>query len=456
MEEKDLFWQELLHYFKKQPEISQESYTNFISSAQIKELSPNLVSVVVPNTLYKLYWEKNLKELVYQFGIQTFGTEYQLHCIVAPNLNAEKQTQTAPITKPPIVPIVMEPVEPNTYSQTQLNANYTFDNFVIGEDNKMANVAALAVCDGPGKTYNPFLIYGGVGLGKTHLMQAIGNEILTRNPAARIKYATTESFTNDFITSIQNGSQEDFRKMYRDIDVLLIDDIQFLSQNKEKTKEEFFHTFNALFNHGKQIVLTCDRLPNTIPGLEDRLISRFKWGLSADITPPDFETRIAILRKKASSEFNAETLTYIANNINTNIRELEGALHRVTAYAAIHGKEITTHLAAEALSSLIGRTQTESVTTQTILKQVSQFYNVSIDEIKGRKRNKEIVHPRQVAMYLSRELTESSFPKIGEEFGNKNHTTVIHAYEKVMEQLTTDAKLQQELVQLKQQLGINN
>ena len=318
----------------------------------------------------------------------------------------------------------------------------------------MAHAAALTVCDAPGETYNPYLIYGGVGLGKTHLMQAIGNEILSRQPHAKIRYATTESFTNDFITALEKNTIEEFRHMYRKIDVLLIDDIQFLS-NKNKTREEFFHTFNELYNHGKQIVMTCDRLPSSLSGLEDRLISRFAWGLQIDITPPDFETRIAILRKKASNEFSADTLQYIASHVNTNIRELEGALTRVTAYATIHNREITTNLAAEALSSLLNGTPTmgDKLSIDEIVTQVGRYYNVEIDELKGKKRTKEIVHPRQVAMYLCRELTDVSFPKIGEAFGKRNHTTIIHAYEKINDELQHNARLKQELSELKQKLG---
>ena len=252
----------------------------------------------------------------------------------------------------------------------------------------MATGAAYAVVDSPGTTYNPLLIYGGVGLGKTHLMHAIGNEILKQHPRTRIKYATSESFMNDFITSIQNGSQAEFRAMYREIDVLLIDDIQFLS-NKGKTQEEFFHTFNELYNNNKQIVLTSDRLPNKIANLEERLISRFKWGLSTDITPPDLETRIAILRKKAQSDrldINADTLTYIANNIDTNIRELEGALVRVIAYAAIQGREISVELAAEALQSIITDSESRPLSTDTIIEQVAHYYQVTPNDIKGKKR----------------------------------------------------------------------
>lgn len=453
MEEKELFWQELLEYIRHYGGLDEKTFEAFVSSADIMELTENSFKLRVPNSLIRNFWEQGkLKNVVVDFSLSTFGRQYQAKYVVSPS----KQQINTPVVQKPvhISPLEMEPNEPSSYSRSQLNPNYTFSNFVIGEANKMAHAAALTVCDAPGETYNPYLIYGGVGLGKTHLMQAIGNEILSRQPHAKIKYATTESFTNDFITALEKNTIEEFRHMYRKIDVLLIDDIQFLS-NKNKTREEFFHTFNELYNHGKQIVMTCDRLPSSLSGLEDRLISRFAWGLQIDITPPDFETRIAILRKKASNEFSADTLQYIASHVNTNIRELEGALTRVTAYATIHNREITTNLAAEALSSLLNGTPTtgDKLSIDEIVTQVGRYYNVEIDELKGKKRTKEIVHPRQVAMYLCRELTDVSFPKIGEAFGKRNHTTIIHAYEKINDELQHNARLKQELSELKQKLG---
>lgn len=341
-----------------------------------------------------------------------------------------------------------------TMVKNNLNPKYIFEDFVVGTNNRFAHAASVAVAEDPGRTYNPLFIYGGVGLGKTHLMQAIGHYVQEKNPDAKVLYISSENFTNDFINSIQTREQENFRERYRNVDVLLIDDIQFLI-NKEQTQEEFFHTFNELYNNNKQIVLTSDRLPNKIANLEERLISRFKWGLSTDITPPDLETRIAILRKKAQSDrldINADTLTYIANNIDTNIRELEGALVRVIAYAAIQGREINVELAAEALQSIITDSDSRPLSTETIIEQVAHYYQVTPNDIKGKKRVKSIVYPRQIAMYLSRELTELSFPKIGEGFGNKNHTTVIHAYEKIRDELTYDSNLKQEIEQLKSRL----
>ncbi len=442
MEEKDQFWQEMTEYLRQL--LSENAYKNWVEPIYPLRMGNQAISLAVPNDLTKTYWERHLAGYILQHSLNKYGVEYQ------PTFMIVQDQGPAPTAYNQ----VNKANRPAYFSDTSLNPNYTFDNFVIGEDNKMASGAAQAVVEYPATLYNPFLIYGGVGLGKTHLMQAIGNEIKRNNPSARIKYATSEAFVNDFITSIQNGSQNEFREMYRNVDVLLIDDIQFLS-NKGKTQEEFFHTFNVLYNNRKQIVLTSDRLPNNIDNLEDRLISRFKWGLSTDITPPDLETRIAILRKKAANEhldISSETLTYIANNIDSNIRELEGALVRVIAFAAINGQEITTDLAAQALKNIVDQQDDRPLTCERIINEVAHFYTVTNKEIKGKKRIKEIVVPRQIAMYLSRELTNLSFPKIGEEFGNKNHTTVIHAYEKISTNLTTDASLQEEIQQLKDRL----
>ena len=440
MEEKDLFWQGALDYLKDILSIS--SFNAWVSPAKLTRIGNQSITIAVPNPMTKKYWENHLVNFILQYSRDHYGVEYEPQFIIYKETKAPSHENAINEDQPVEVPM---------FSDSRLNPSYTFDNFVIGEDNKMAAGAALAVSDGPGKTYNPFLIYGGVGLGKTHLMKAIGNEIHRKNPQTKIKYATSESFVNDFITSIQNGSQKQFREMYREIDVLLIDDIQFLSK-KDATQEEFFHTFNELYNNSKQIVLTSDRLPNNIDNLEERLISRFKWGLSTDITPPDLETRIAILRKKAANDrldIDSETLTYIANNVDTNIRELEGALMRVIAFAAIEGREITSNLASEALASIFGQDQEKNLTPDLIMDRCSQYYGIPVKEIIGKKRNKEIVHARQVAMYLVRELTELSFPKIGEAFGNKNHTTVIHAYEKIHADRKSDPELQDSINAIK-------
>lgn len=337
---------------------------------------------------------------------------------------------------------------------TQLNSRYTFDTFVIGSGNQMAHAAAMAVSDEPGVLYNPLFFYGGVGLGKTHLMHAIGHQLLENDPQTRVKYVTSEAFTNDFINSIQKNTTEEFHEKYRNVDLLLVDDVQFFA-DKEATQEEFFHTFEALYNAQKQIVLTSDRLPNEIPKLQERLVSRFKWGLSVDITPPDLETRIAILREKAQAdnvEIPDETLDFIANRIDSNIRELEGAMARIQAYAQLQNAAITTDLAADALRSLNFGSNLSHVTIPIIQDKVAKYFHVSVADLKGKKRLKSIVIPRQIAMYLSRELTDNSLPKIGTEFGGKDHTTVIHSCDKIKAALETNSDLARQIDDLKSEL----
>lgn len=314
----------------------------------------------------------------------------------------------------------------------KLNPKYKFDNFIIGNSNRFAHAASLAVAEAPSTAYNPLFIYGGVGLGKTHLMHAIGHYILDNNPNASVLYVTSETFTNDLINSIKNGTNDKFRNKYRKIDVLLVDDIQFIA-GKESTQEEFFHTFNTLHESNKQIIISSDSPPKEIPTLEDRLRSRFEWGLITDIQPPDLETRIAILRKKAESEnydVPDEVITYIAQNIQSNIRKLEGALIRIFAYSSLtNKKEVNLELTQEALKHLISNNK--KITVKDIQEAVSNYYNVSIEDLLSKKKPKNISFPRQVAMYISRKLTNLSLPKIGEKFGGRDHSTVLHAYNKI-------------------------
>lgn len=342
-------------------------------------------------------------------------------------------------------------VAPSPLKKAMLNPKYTFDTFVIGKGNQMAHAAALVVAEDPGSIYNPLFFYGGVGLGKTHLMHAIGHQMLQSQPNAKVKYVSSETFANDFINSIQNKTAEEFRQEYRNVDLLLVDDIQFFAE-KEATQEEFFHTFNALYNEGKQIVLTSDRLPNEIPKLQERLVSRFAWGLSVDITPPDLETRTAILRKKAAAErleIPDDTLSYIAGQIDSNIRELEGALVRVQAFAAMNSEDISTSLAADALKTLKSGKGHPQLSILQIQEEVAKYYHIQLKDLKGKKRVKSIVVPRQIAMYLARELTDNSLPKIGAEFGGKDHTTVIHAHEKIQQLMDSSVSIQNEVSEIK-------
>lgn len=339
-----------------------------------------------------------------------------------------------------------------------LNPKYTFDSFVIGNSNRFAHAASLAVAEAPAKAYNPLFIYGGVGLGKTHLMHAIGHYILKNNPNSKVVYVSSEKFTNELINSIKDDKNVDFRNKYRNVDVLLIDDIQFIA-GKERTQEEFFHTFNALYEANKQIILSSDRPPKEIPTLEDRLRSRFEWGLIADIQPPDFETRMAILKKKADVEhlnIANEVLAYIATAIKSNIRELEGALIRIVAYSSLTNKEISVDLATEALKDIISSKQSKQITIDSIQEIVANYYNLRIEDFKSARRTRNVAFPRQIAMYLCRKLTDMSLPKIGEEFGGRDHTTVIHAYEKISEMLNSDESFQSTINDLIKKITHNN
>lgn len=318
-----------------------------------------------------------------------------------------------------------------------LNPKYTFDSFVVGPSNKFTHAAAMAVCDSPAKEYNPLFIYGGVGLGKTHLMHAMGHRIAQKFPRLKILYISSEEFTNQLISAIQNRTTEKFREKYRSVDILLIDDIQFIA-GKESTQEEFFHTFNALHEAHKQIIVSSDHPPKEIQKMEERLISRFGWGLVTDIQPPDFETRIAILKKKSEKEtitLPDDVFYFLAEKVRTNIRELEGALIRVVAYAKLIGRQVTVELAREVLKDMIVEGE-KKVTIDLIQKKVCEYFDMKVSEMRSKKRSKAIVYPRQIAMYLSRRLTDYSLPEIGENFGGRDHTTVIHACEKIEKDLT--------------------
>ena len=353
-------------------------------------------------------------------------------------------------TKCILRPKVKKEEQHSEFPPNMLNKKNTFDTFVIGSGNRFAHAASLAVAEAPAKAYNPLFIYGGVGLGKTHLMHAIGHYVLEHNPSAKVVYLSSEKFTNEFINSIRDNKAEAFRNKYRSVDVLLIDDIQFLA-GKESTQEEFFHTFNTLHEESKQIVISSDRPPKEIPTLKIDLRSRFEWGLITDITPPDLETRIAILRKKAKADgldIPNEAMLYIANQIDSNIRELEGALIRVVAYSSLINKDINADLAAEALKDIIPSSKPKIITILEIQRVVGEHYSIKMEDFKAKKRTKSIAFPRQIAMYLSRELTDFSLPKIGEEFGGSDHTTVIHAHEKIANLLKTDTQLQRQVKEI--------
>lgn len=447
MEHLDKLWTEVLS--KIEERISRPSFETWLKSTKLISYEKEDVTIAAPNTFAKEWLESNYVHLITGFLSELTGEDRFIHFVVPEDLEETDFIVPKPAKKP----------EENIQSSPQtgmLNSKYTFDTFVIGSGNRFAHAASLAVAEAPAKAYNPLFIYGGVGLGKTHLMHAIGHYLIEQNPDANVVYLTSEKFTNEFINSIRDNKAVEFRNKYRNIDILLIDDIQFLA-GKEQTQEEFFHTFNTLHEESKQIVISSDRAPKEIPTLEDRLRSRFEWGLITDITPPDLETRIAILRKKAKSDglldIPNEVMTYIANEIDTNIRELEGALIRIVAYSSLVNSDITLDLATEALRDIIPSTKPRTVTILDIQKTVGKHFNMRLEDFSAKKRTRAIAFPRQIAMYLSRELTDFSLPKIGAEFGGRDHSTVIHAHEKIRTMLKDDQSLQQDVKDIKSSLG---
>lgn len=344
-----------------------------------------------------------------------------------------------------------------TYNKSNLNIKYTFDSFVVGENNRFAHAAALAVSEAPGTAYNPLFLYGGVGLGKTHLMHAIGNEILKHNKNANVLYVTSEEFNNNLIYGIKEGKMENFRNKYRNTDVLLIDDIQFLA-GRDRNQEEFFHTFNTLHEAGKQIILSSDRPPKDIQPLEDRLRTRFEWGLIADISNPDYETRMAILQKKAQTDniiIDNEILSNIATKINTNIRELEGALNKLVALSILKNMPFSIALSEEAIADVV-HNQNKVLSIEYIQDVVAKYFNVSVADLKGSRRSSDVVFPRQIAMYLCKSVAQISYPKIGNAFGKRDHSTVMHACEKIESEINQNTNTKLIVETVKNSLFLNN
>lgn len=429
-------WEQTLNIIKG--EMSEVSFNTWIKSCEPMSIDDTTLKLSVPNDFTKDILEQRYKSLLVQALKIVSSKKYNIDFLLQSEFET---TETSEVKKEEKLESA---VTVNDEMSATLNPKYTFDSFVIGNSNRFAHAASLAVAESPAKAYNPLFIYGGVGLGKTHLMHAIGHYILKGNPKAKVVYVSSEKFTNELINAIKDDNNEEFRNKYRKVDVLLIDDIQFIG-GKERTQEEFFHTFNALHDANKQIILSSDRPPKEIPTLEDRLRSRFEWGLIADIQAPDFETRMAILKKKADVENLSvanEVMVYIATKIKANIRELEGALIRIVAYSSLTNREITVDLASEALKDIISNKQGKHVTIDIIQDTVSSYFNLRVEDLKSQRRTRNVAYPRQIAMYLSRKLTDMSLPKIGEEFGGRDHTTVIHAYEKISGGLKTDEVLQ--------------
>lgn len=446
MDQLEELWGRVLAEMEKQ--VSKPSFETWLKSTKLLSYKQDTLTIAAPNSFARDWLENHYVHQIAAILHDLTGKEAMISFIVPKDQNLEDYDVPAP------KPMVSQDDQPD-FSPGMLNSKYTFDTFVIGSGNRFAHAASLAVAEAPAKAYNPLFIYGGVGLGKTHLMHAIGHYVQEHNPNAKVVYLSSEKFTNEFINSIRDNKTVHFRNKYRNVDVLLIDDIQFLA-GKESTQEEFFHTFNALHEESKQIIISSDRPPKEIPTLEDRLRSRFEWGLITDISPPDLETRIAILRKKARADgldISNEVMVYIANQIDSNIRELEGALIRVVAYSSLINRDINVDLAAEALKDIMPNSRSRVITILDIQKVVGEHYHVRLEDFSAKKRTKSIAYPRQIAMYLSRELTDFSLPKIGEEFGGRDHTTVIHATEKISTLLKTDETLKNEIKQIKSLLG---
>jgi len=417
--------------------ISGPSFETWLKETEAIDVQGDTVVVSVPSDFVKEWLDNRYAQLIKDVLLEVTGNPLDVKFIVG----AQDPTTTREGRRDEVI-------------STQLNPKYTFETFVIGNSNRFAHAAALAVAEAPAKAYNPLFIYGGVGLGKTHLMNAIGHFVIKHYAGSRVVYLSTEKFTNDFINSIRDNRAGEFRNKYRNVDVLLIDDIQFLA-GKESTQEEFFHTFNALHESNKQIIISSDRQPREIPTLEDRLRSRFEWGLITDIQTPDLETRAAILRKKAALEqinITDEDILLVANRITTNIRELEGGLTRIKAYASMTGREINQELIEQTLKDLVPNSQDEPITVEKIQQVVADYYNLRVEDMKAKKRTKAVAHPRQIAMHLCRELTDLSLPKIGDEFGGRDHTTVMHAQEKISAEIEKSPNIAHQVEAIKKLL----
>ena len=418
---------ELLNKAKEllKEETTEISYQTWFKSLEIDSMNENSITLIADSIFQKELLESKFQDLV----VNTFNFLTNKDCSISIILKEDKVT-------PEIVETQKQKEVSLGYFNATLNSNYTFDTFVVGNNNSFAHAAALAVAEAPGSSYNPLFLYGGVGLGKTHLMHAIGNEILRSNKSAKVLYVTSERFTNEFIDAIKNNKMENFRNKYRTIDVLLIDDIQFIV-GKERIQEEFFHTFNTLYESKKQIILSSDKPPRDIQLLEDRLKSRFEWGLIVDISLPDYETRYAILRKKAETEhiiINDEILSNIAMRIDTNVRELEGVLNKLIAISSLTHSPITMESAEKHINEVVLKKE-KIISSDYIQEVVAKYFNIDKKELKNSKRSNNIAFPRQIAMYLCRDISAMSFPQIGNDFGKRDHTTVMHAYTKIEKEI---------------------
>jgi chromosomal replication initiator protein len=443
------FWSACLNRFEQ--ELPAQQFNTWIKGLRLEseEADPTHFRLIAPNR-FVMQWVRER----YLGQIESLGLEF-FSAPVSITLGIAEATSDAPAPadsvdeKPaekPVTPVKPAGTGDPEYEKTRLNAEFTFDTLVTGRANDLARAAAMQVAMNPGISYNPLFIYGGVGLGKTHLIHAIGNSIYAANPALEVRYVHAEDYFSDVVRAFQQNSRDAFKRYYRSLDLLLIDDIQFFNR-KDRTQEEFFYAFNALIEAKKQIIITSDTYPKDVEGLEERLVSRFDWGLTVAIEPPELEMRIAILKKKAEAEhisISDEVSFLIAKNLRSNVRELEGALNRVVAYARFHGREINLEVAKEALRDIIGATNRQ-ISLELVQKTVSDFYKIKVADMYSQKRTRAIARPRQVAMWLTRELTSHSLPEIGEAFGGRDHTTVMHACRTIIDLRGKDSRLNNDL-----------
>jgi chromosomal replication initiator protein len=455
----DQIWSQVQEELRFQ--LAKRTYDMWLKNTSVVSADGNTFKIGVPSKLAKDWLEDRFSGLIQETLQAVTGAEVDIDFVISPSGHRPPLSSTDGeiasngdnghnghdngFEAPPDAPVI---------TPSELNVRFKFSSFVVGHNSQFAHAAAKAVAEAPGDSYNPLFLYGGVGLGKTHLMHAIGHEVHDRFPRKRVVYLTSEQFTNEVISSIATARMGEFRHKYRTVDVLLIDDVQFLA-GKDRTKEEFFHTFNALHEINKQIVISSDRPPKEIPTLEDRLRSRFEWGLIADIQSPDFETRLAILHSKLGingSLVPEDVLNFIAHKVQRNIRELEGALTRVQAFAAVHQRPVDAEEAARLLADIIPAGTRQPIKVERIQALVADYYNVTLEDMKGKRRDKHIVFPRQVAMFLVREETPSSLPAIGKAFGGRDHTTALHSIEKIANELKEDERLRYEVQAIKERL----
>lgn len=445
-------WTTIKEAVRREYSLSDISYHTWVEPLEFHNVVNDVVSIIIPSdqahalnyisSKYKSFFQVTITEM--------FDHPYDISFILEKDVKGEEPAENEMAAPNQIYGV--------NYEDAHLNPKYKFDTFVVGSNNKFAHSASLAVAESPGEVYNPLYLYGGPGLGKTHLMHSIGHFILEQDPDKKVLYVTSEEFTNEVIESIRSGnaaSMTKLREKYRNVDVLMVDDVQFII-GKESTQEEFFHTFNALHAAHKQIILSSDKPPKEMETLDERFRSRFEWGLIADIQPPDYETRMAILRKNAETydrQIDEEIIKYIATNIKSNIRELEGAFNKVVAYAKLEKKEVTLELAEQALKDIIAPNETKQITADYIISMVAEHYNVSTADLCGNKRSSKIVMPRQVAMYLCREILAIPLKNVGQYLGNRDHTTVMHGVEKIEKELQTNEQLQSTIDTLKKKIN---